>query len=67
MIPKTYFEVLCNFTNKTLEGELADKEFSGFLIATNFTEGDSSGAEAMGLLHTTCDSLTKMTQNEVHM
>jgi hypothetical protein len=59
VIPKTHFEVLSNLTNETLEGKLADKKFGGLLVATNFTESDSSGAEAMGLLHATSDSLTK--------
>jgi hypothetical protein len=44
---------LCNFTDKTLEGELPDEELSRFLVTTNFPEGDSSGAETMGLLDTT--------------
>lgn len=35
-------EVLSNFTDKTLEGQLADEELSGFLITTDLTEGDSS-------------------------
>ncbi len=56
---KTDLEVLSDLTNKTLEGKLADEEFSGLLIATNFTEGDSSRAETMGLLYTTSDCLPK--------
>ena len=36
------FEVLGNFTDETLEGEFADEELSGFLVATNLTESDSS-------------------------
>ena len=47
-------EVLCDFTDKTLEGELADEEFRRFLVATDLTKGDCTGAETMGLLHTTC-------------
>ena len=31
------FEVLCDFSDETLEGELADEELSGFLVATDFT------------------------------
>ena len=30
-------EVLCDFADETLEGELADQELSGFLVATDFT------------------------------
>ena len=57
--PKTHFEVLSDFTNETLEGKLADKKFGRLLVATNFTESNSSGAEAMRLLHTTSNGLTK--------
>jgi hypothetical protein len=50
-------EVLGDFTDETLEGQLADEELSGFLVATNFTESDSSGPETMGLLDTTSSVL----------
>jgi hypothetical protein len=43
---------LGNLTNETLEGELADEQLRGFLVTTNFTEGDGTGPEAMGLLDT---------------
>ena len=46
----THLEVLGDLTNKTLEGELANQELGGFLVTSDFTEGDGSGAEAMGLL-----------------
>ena len=36
------FEVLSNFTDKSLEGQLADQELSGFLVTTDFTESDGS-------------------------
>jgi len=36
-----------------LEGELPDEELGRLLVATDFTEGDGSGAETMGLLDTT--------------
>ena len=49
----TYLEVLCDFTDEALEGEFADKKLGGLLVATDFTEGDCSGAETMGLLDTT--------------
>ena len=48
-----YLEVLSNFTDKTLEGELADEQLGRLLVATNFTEGDGTGAEAVRLLDTT--------------
>ena len=50
---RTHLEVLCNLTNKTLEGELADEELRRLLVATNLAESDSTGAEAMRLLDTT--------------
>ena len=31
-------EVLSNFTDQTLEGELADQELGGLLVTTDFTE-----------------------------
>ncbi|TFK42254.1 hypothetical protein BDQ12DRAFT_569696, partial [Crucibulum laeve] len=34
--------LLGNLTNETLEGELADEQLGGLLVATNFTEGDGS-------------------------
>jgi hypothetical protein len=46
-------EVLGNLTDETLERELADEELGALLVATDLTEGDGTGAEAMGLLDTT--------------
>jgi hypothetical protein len=43
-------EVLGNLTDETLEGEFADEELSGFLVATDFSEGDGSWAVSVGLL-----------------
>jgi len=43
---------LCDFTDETLERELPDEELSRFLVTTNFTEGNGSRAETMGLLDT---------------
>ena len=39
--------------DKTLEGEFTNEELGRFLVTTNFMEGNSSGVEAMRLLHTT--------------
>ena len=50
---RTYLKVLCNFTDKTLERKFPNEELSRFLVATNFSESDCSGAETMGLLDTT--------------
>ena len=40
-------------TDESLEGELADEEFSGFLEFSDFSEGNSSGSESVGSLDTT--------------
>jgi histone H3 len=37
-------EVLGDLTNQTLEGELADQELSGLLVATDLTESDGTWA-----------------------
>ena len=44
---------LGNFTNKTLEGQLANEELSALLVATDFTKSDSTRTEAMRLLDAT--------------
>ena len=46
-------EVLSNFSNETLEGQLADQELSRLLITTDFTESDSSRSVSVRLLDTT--------------
>jgi len=46
------FEVLRDFTDKTLEGELSDQELGRFLVATNLTESDGTRLVAMRLLDT---------------
>jgi hypothetical protein len=43
-----------------LERELSDEELSRFLVTTNFTEGDGSRAETMGLLDTASGVLEYM-------
>jgi len=45
--------VLSNFTDETLEGQLANEELSALLVATDFTEGDGTRAEAVRLLDAT--------------
>ena len=49
----THLEVLSDFTDKTLEGQFANEELSRLLVPPDFTEGDGTGPEAMGLLDTT--------------
>ena len=45
-------EVLGDFTDQTLEGELADQELGRLLVATDFTESDGSGLVSVRLLDT---------------
>ena len=56
-LTETHLEVLSNFTDETLEGKLANKEFCGLLIAANFTQSNGTRPEAMRLLDTTCGGL----------
>ena len=49
----TNLEVLRDFTDKTLEGELADEALRRLLVPTDLTKSDGTRPEAMGLLHTT--------------
>ena len=55
----TNLEVLRDFTDKTLEGELADEELGRLLVPTDLTKSDGTGPEAMGLLDTTSGVLEK--------
>ena len=45
-------EVLGDFTDETLEGELADQQLSRLLVATDLTEGDGSWLISVWLLDT---------------
>ena len=47
-------EVLGDFTDKTLEGELADQKLGGFLVTTDLTESDGSGPVTVRFLHASC-------------
>jgi len=53
----THLEILSNFTNEPLEGELPDEELGRLLVSSDLTKSDRSRAETMGLLHTTRSSL----------
>ena len=46
------FEILGDFTDQPLEGQLADEELSALLVTTDLTEGNSSGPVSVGLLDT---------------
>ena len=50
-------EVLSDLTDETLEGELADEQLGGLLVATDFTKSDGTRPEAVRLLHTTGSGL----------
>ena len=43
-------EILCDFTDKTLEWQFADEKFSRFLVSTDLTESDCSWPVTMGFL-----------------
>ena len=47
---KVALEVLGDLANETLEGELADEQVGGLLVATDLTESDGSWAVTVGLL-----------------
>ena len=44
-------EILSDFTDQTLEGKLANEQFSRLLIAPDLPKSNSSRAITMGLLH----------------
>jgi hypothetical protein len=43
-------EVLCDLTDQTLEGQLADEELSGLLVSSDLTESNCSWPVSVGLL-----------------
>jgi len=55
--PQVGLEVLGDFTDKALEGELPDKELGRFLVTSDFTESDGSWAESVWFLYTTGSGL----------
>ena len=48
--PEIGLEVLGDLPDQTLEGELADEQLGGLLVATDLTESDGAGPVAVGLL-----------------
>jgi len=46
-------EVLSDFADQTLEGQLPDEELSALLVPSDFTEGDGSWPVSVWLLHAT--------------
>ena len=47
---KVTLEILGNFTNKTLEGQLADEQVCRLLVTANLTKSDGSRSVSVGLL-----------------
>lgn len=50
---KISLEILSDFTDQTLEGELADEKLGTLLVTTNLTKSDGTGPVPVGLLDTT--------------
>jgi hypothetical protein len=48
-----YLEILCNFTDESLERKLADQEFGRLLVPSDLTKSDSSRTESMRFLDAT--------------
>ena len=48
--PEISFEILGDFSDETLEGQLPDEELSGLLVSPDLTESHSSGPVSVGLL-----------------
>ena len=46
-------EVLSDFSNQSLEGELSDQELGRLLVLSDFSESDGTGPVSVGLLDTT--------------
>jgi len=46
-------EVLGDFTDKTLEGQFSDQKLGGFLVSSDFSEGNSTGSVSVGFLDST--------------
>lgn len=46
-------EVLGDFSNQSLEGELSDQELGRLLVLSDFSESDGTGPVSVGLLDTT--------------
>ena len=44
-------EILSDLPDQALEGQLADEQLSGFLVATDLTQGHGTGPVAVRLLH----------------
>jgi hypothetical protein len=62
---RAHLEILSDFTNETLEGEFANEQLGRLLVPSDFTKSDGTGAETMGLLHTTsCGLSTRVSSSQ---
>jgi len=52
--PEFLLEIVGDFTDKSLERQLADEEFGALLVFSDFTESDCSWSEFVGFLDSTC-------------
>ena len=52
--PEVGLEVLGDFTDQTLEGQLADEELCALLVTADLTEGHGTGPVPVGVLDTSC-------------
>ena len=52
--PEIGLEVLGDFTDQALEGQLADEEFGALLVTTDLTESHGTGPVPVGLLDASC-------------
>jgi len=50
---KVSLEVVGDFSDESLEGELSDQKIGGLLVLSNFSESDGTGSVSVGLLNTT--------------
>ena len=46
-------EILSDFSDQTLEGQLADQKLGGLLVTTDLSESDGTGPVTMGFLNST--------------
>ena len=51
-------EILSDFSHKTLEGQLADQQFSGFLVTTDLSQSDCARPVTMRFLDATSSRRT---------
>merc|ERR1719433_1372284 len=51
--PQVGLEILSNFTNKSLEGQLANQKLSRLLVTTNFAKSNSTRTITMWFLDST--------------